>query len=245
MNLKMKVHLFRLRPIWGDTTGKNMDLSLFHTIDPQELPKLLCKAVVFGGEIEQPTLSSNRVSPIKTISIDSLNMIKIELYEDFSAEEERHIKIKLNYRKLFFHLTPKQYLVEGSTLITSFPKNARALALREGERYMMPLESHIKSSIYRTEKRGGNCSLEAGLFDFSPKGLGLMLQNVEEGALQKHDHIWIKSINNIKLENPIFGKVVYLLDQAKSLRVGVSLDDEIPDEIFRQLQMMSHLVLTA
>jgi hypothetical protein len=101
------------------------------------------------------------------------------------------------------------------------------------------------SSIYRTEKRGGNCSLEAGLFDFSPKGLGLVLHNVEEGTLQKHDHIWIKSINNIKLENPIFGKVVYLLDQEKSLRVGVSLDGEIPDEIFKKLQTMSHLVLTA
>ena len=87
--------------------------------------------------------------------------------------------------------------------------------------------------------------MEAGLFDFSPKGLGLVLQNVEEGTLQKHDHIWIKSINNIKLENPIFGRVVYLLNQTKSLRVGVSLEGGIPDEIFKQLQMMSHLVLTA
>lgn len=222
-----------------------MDLSLYHNIDPQELPDLLCKAVLFGGEIEQPTISSNRVSPIKSITIDSMSMMKIELYEEFSAEDERHIKIKLNYRKLFFHLTPKQYLVEGNTLITTFPKTARALALREGERYIMPINSHIMSSIYRTEKRGGNCSLEAGLFDFSPKGLGLVLQNVEEGTLQKHDHIWIKSINNIKLENPIFGRVVYLLNQTKSLRVGVSLEGGIPDEIFKQLQMMSHLVLTA
>lgn len=222
-----------------------MDLSLFQNIDPQELPSLLSKAVVFGGEIEQPTISSNRISPIKSITIDSMNMMKIELYEEFSAENERHIKIKLNYRKLFFHLTPKQFLVEGNTLITTFPKTARALALREGERFIMPVNSHIMSSIYRTERRGGNCSLEAGLFDFSPKGLGLVLQNVEEDVLQKHDHVWIKSINNIKLENPIFGRVVYLLNQPKSLRVGISLDVGIPEEIFKQLQMMSHLVLTA
>lgn len=222
-----------------------MDLSLFQNIDPQELPSLLSKAVVFGGEIEQPTISSNRISPIKSITIDSMNMMKIELYEEFSAEDERHIKIKLNYRKLFFHLTPKQFLVEGNTLITTFPKTARALALREGERFIMPVNNRIMSSIYRTERRGGNCSLEAGLFDFSPKGLGLVLQNVEEDVLQKHDHVWIKSINNIKLENPIFGRVVYLLNQPKSLRVGISLDVGIPEEIFKQLQMMSHLVLTA
>lgn len=222
-----------------------MDLSLFKNIDPQEIPVLLGKAVVFGGEIEQPTISSNRRCPIRSINIDSTGMMKIELYEDFSTEDERHIKVKLNYRKLFFHLTPKQFLVEGKTLITTFPMTARALPLREGERYIMPVNDQVMSSIYRIERRGGSCSMEACLFDFSTKGLGLVLQNVEEGTLQKHDHIWIKSINNIPLEHPIFGRVVYLLNQTKSLKVGISLDSGIPEDIFKQLQMMSHLVLTA
>ena len=64
----------------GHNRNYNMDLSLYHNIDPQELPDLLGKAVLFGGEIEQPTISSNRVSPIKTITIDSMSMMKIELY---------------------------------------------------------------------------------------------------------------------------------------------------------------------
>jgi hypothetical protein len=72
-------------------------------------------------------------------------------------------------------------------------------------------------------------------------GLGFILHNEEEEALLQNDHIWIRTINNLQLESPIFGRIVYVNNN----KVGVSLDTPLPVEIFTELQQMSQLVLSA
>jgi hypothetical protein len=226
-----------------------MDLSLLKSIDAHELNKILPKASLFGGRVAQPTLTSSVVTVIKSIEILS-DQIRIKLFEDAPLETSRPISIRLNYRDLNFNIDPKQYSVSGTTIITKIPTEARALALRPDERYVLPLHTHASVSIRRIEKRRSKVDLGPTLIDVSRKGLGLLIAQTDEDLILNHDHIWVSEINGIKLPKLIFGRIVYVLerkykDNVVDLKVGVSLDSEIPEEIFEEIKRLCQLVLTA
>jgi hypothetical protein len=225
-----------------------MDLSMLKSIDAKEISSIIEKAALFGGKIAQPTLTSNFITSIKSIDITK-GQIKIKLFEDAPLEITRPISIKLNYRSINFNLDPRQYTVSGNTITTSLPTEAKALEIRPDERHILPHTAKIETGIYRIEKRSSRGDIKSTIIDVSPKGLGLLISRIEDEMILKHDHLWIRSINNIKLDKPIFGRVVYVLqrnykDQA-DLKVGVSLDEEIPEEILKELQQMCKLVLSA
>lgn len=226
-----------------------MDLSLIKIIDVNEITPILEKASLFGGKVAQPTLTSSVVTVIKSIDVTD-RQIEIKLFEDAPLEKSRPITIRLNYRGLNFNLDPKQYSIKGTTIITELPKEAKALALRPDERYVLPLHSKTMANIRRIEKRGTQSELESTVVDVSRTGLGLLVTRTEDDLLLKHDHIWLRSINNIQLPKPIFGRIVYVLerkykDNVVDLKVGVCLEGEIPEEIFLELKQMCQLVLTA
>ncbi len=218
-----------------------MDMSLFKAIEINEIPQVITRAALYGGVIEQPTISSNRVSLIKEMTVDDAGLLRIELYDDFETEEERHIKIKLKYRRLFFHLMPGQYRAEGKTLVASLPRNARALAMRDTDRYLITKECPITSSIYRTERRGGNCEIKAQLFDVSRQGMAYLIDQMDEEIIIKNDHVWIKTMNETPLEKPLFGRIVYV----SGGKMGISLEAPLSDDIFEELQGRSHTVRSA
>lgn len=218
-----------------------MDMSLFKTIENNEIPQIISRAALYGGVIEQPTLTSNRVCLIKELVVDSAGLLRIELFDDFDSEEERHIKIKFKYRRLFFHLMPGQFRAEGKSLIASLPRNARALAMRDTDRYLIPNDSPIESIIYRTERRGGNCEIKAQLYDVSRQGMAFILEQCDEEVLMKNDHVWIKTINNTPLEKPLFGRIVYVAGG----KTGISLEAPLSEVIFQELQGKSHMVRSA
>jgi hypothetical protein len=226
-----------------------MDLSLFKRIDSDEIPGLLEKAALFGGKIAQPTLTSSLSSHIKSIDVSS-DALHIKFFEQISIEKERPISINLNYRNVSFQLDASEYTYEGTTLVSSFPKEAKGLVIRDSERYVLPYGSNTMSSIYRIEKRGGNLGIDINLVDVSERGMGILITKAEEDMLLKNDHIWIKSINNIQLEEPIFGRIVYAInrkykDNTLEIKAGVSLEKAIPEEVFKELQQLCRLVLTA
>lgn len=226
-----------------------MDLSLIKLLDTKEITPILHKASLFGGKVAQPTLTSSVITVIKSIDVRS-NEIRIKLFEDASLETNRPITIRLNYRNLNFILEPKQYSVTGTTIVTQLPTEAKAIALRPDERYVLPLHAKSLVSMKRIEKRGTQVEMDSTIVDVSRKGFGLLVNQTEEDLILKHDHIWVKSINNIPLPKPIFGRVVYVLerkykDNVVDLKIGVSLESEIPEEIFEELKRMCQLVLTA
>lgn len=228
-----------------------MDLSLMKPLDISEIRTVLEKAALFGGKVAQPTLTSNLTSVIKRMDVDHSGTMSIKLFEEPSIENDRPISIHLNYRNLSFRLNSGEYKISGTTIITSLPKEAKALASRDiSERYILPFNSKIEGSLSRIERRDKSAEIKSHLIDVSKFGLGLHILNTEEGILQKHDHLWIRSINGVQLSRPLFGRIVYVLqreysDKTLDLRVGVSLDSALPEEIFRELQQMCKLILTA
>jgi len=227
-----------------------MDKLLLKNVGKDEIPQILEKASLFGGNIAQPTLGSKIISVIKDIELNSNGTMTVKLFEQIPLENDRHISINLNYRNIHFHIDPNSFSYEGNKLVMDLPKEARALARRDTERYVLPLNEKVPVDIYRIEKRGANGNLVASIVDVSQSGLGLLIPNSEEDSIIDNDHIWIKTIHGIELETPIFGRIVYVKqrrykDDTTDLKLGISLDSAIPSEIFRKLQDMCKLILTA
>lgn len=216
----------------------------------QEIPNIIEKAAHFGGRVTQINPSKTIESLIRQIEIDIYGTMTITLFDELPLERNRPINITFNYRNLSFYLSPQQYAMKGDVLIADSPVGAKALAIRDHERYIMPLNQKITSSIYRVERRGSHCNLEGQIVDISLKGFGILISKAEDDSLLQHDHVWIKEINGHKLPQAIFGKVVYVSsrkfkDGIKDLKVGISLETKLSDALFEELKSLSSLVLKA
>lgn len=211
-----------------------------------EITTTLQRAPLFGGKVAQPTPTTKIIRTIKHFEISYGNIL-IELQDDIPFVEDRPILVNLNYRNISFHLDPKKYSLEGRVVVGQLPTDARAIKIRDTERYAFPLNSDIKTIIHRIEKRGGDSDFEASLVDVSSHGLGFMLRNPDQDIIIKNDHIWIKTINSHSLEKLIFGTIVYSYTKkykdSLDIKAGVSLETEIPENILMELRKNCRLVL--
>ena len=226
-----------------------MDLSLMKLLNVNEIPLILEKAAPFGGILTQPNLTTNVSSMIKRMEVCNDGKITIKLFEQITLKDDKPIVINLSYRDCSFKLNAGQYLINVDTIITELPREARALPLRDDERFVLPLNSNINLSLHRVEKRERSSDLDAIIIDFSRFGVGIKFPGLREGTLLKHDHVWIREINGIMLEQPLFGKIVYVSEikylSSSDCRVGISLESPIPEEMFKRLQKKCKMVLTA
>lgn len=225
-----------------------MDHTLY-AVPSHEIPSIIEKAALFGGKIAQPSSTQNPSTNILRLDIDSSGFLLIKFPEDIVFERNRPVAIRLNYRNMTFSLSSQDYSIEGQTLIGQIPKEARALQIRDTDRYVFPFDTNVQAFIHRVEKRAGSLDTTIKLIDVSEKGLGILLSDVEEDTLIAHDHIWLHSINGIKLEQPIFGRVIYSIVRkfrdSSDLKCGISLEQPIPEEIFSELKAKCLLVLKA
>jgi hypothetical protein len=223
-----------------------MDHTLI-AIASHEIPAILLKASVFGGKIAQPSSTTNASSIIARIDIDNCGVMFIKLQHEVEIEKKRPIAIRLNYRNLCFSLASEDYSVEGQTLIGQIPTEARAIALRDTDRYVFPLDRKISAEIHRVEKRGGSFDANIVLVDFSRNGLGFILPDCEREDILTHDHLWVKSLNGIPLEKPIFGRIIYAYERkfkdTIDIKCGNALESSLPEETYMDLQRQCRLIL--
>jgi hypothetical protein len=214
-----------------------------------EIQTVLEKASLFGGAVAQPSATKKWQSVISRIDVDSSGVLLITLRDKVELERDRPVAIRLNYRNVSFSLSSQDYSVLGATLIGQIPREAKAIAIRDTERYVLPLDTKVNTGIYRIEKRGCSLDIEARMVDVSKQGLGLLLTNTEADTLIPNDHIWVKKIKGLLLEVPIFGRVVYLNQRrykdSMDIRCGFSLESKLPEETFRELRQMCRLILKA
>lgn len=212
-----------------------------------EIQTTLQKASLFGGKIAQPTPSERIITPIKQIQIDTYGTMFIELQSDAAFEEGRPLWVNLNYRNISFQIDSRKFSLEGRTLVSQLPKEAKGLKVRDNERYVFPLTSKASTFIHRIEKRGGDSDFKASLVDVSSRGLGLMLKDPDPEIITKNDHIWIKTINSRTLEKPLFGRIVYTFikryKDGLDIKAGVSLENDLPEDIYNELRDLCRLVL--
>ena len=220
------------------------------SLSSDEIQEAIEKASLFGGKIIYPTASRNETLNIERIAIDKHGHITLNLNGEIVMEEKWPVSVILNYRDISFQLDPKHYSILENTLQGTLPERARGLRKRHDERYVLPLQSNVTTSMYRIEKRGGSLELSLKVLDVSKNGLAVLVQDLkEENVLLQNDHLWLKSINGLQLEQPIFAKVVYISQRnykdTIDLKAGLLLQDMLPGPVMRELQQMCNLVLTA
>src|SRR5690606_16824731 len=98
-----------------------------------------------------------------------------------------------------------------------------------GERHVLPFDEMALASINRIEKRDTIGSFEVKIADVSKSGLGIYIMDTSEIGLNRYDHLWIKEIDQKKLEAPIFGRVEYVntrtyKDNVTVIRAGISVE---------------------
>lgn len=220
------------------------------SLSSDEILAAIEKASLFGGQVSYPTASRNETLNIERITVDNDGRITMSLNGEIVMEERWPVSVMLNYRDISFQLDPKHYSIQDKTIQGTLPEKARGLRKRHDERYILPQQSSVTTTMYRIEKRGGSLELNLKVLDVSNSGLAVLVQDLkEENVLLKNDHLWVKSINGLQLEQPIFAKVVYVSQRnykdTIDLKAGLQLQETLPGAVMRELQSLCNLVLTA
>lgn len=219
-------------------------------LEQQEIRKTLEKAIDFGGEIQRPLIFSRETFQITKFEIIE-DHILLHLNEEMLPHEDaRHIYVNLQYRKMNFIIKSCDFEINGNVIKTKIPNVAKAIEERPNTRYQLEFEKH-PSVVSRTERRGGNHEHETFVDDISETGLSLFMSlgEEEEEEIMPHDHIWIKSIGDNKLESPLFAKVVYIrnieINGKKFKKAGVKLEKSFSEELFLKIIQFSIKELAA
>lgn len=232
-----------------------MDISKLLPISgPAHIVSAIEKASPFGGEIWQSAPQGRKVLQIYKMHIDpKFDRFVLMTFDLADVDPNYPIFVRFCYRNILFRLDPKQFQLRGDKLICHFPKEARALEMRrDGDRYVLPFNSDISLTLKRTERtlKETVLDLEVRIVDVSRHGFGILISGSNRDFLKTFDHFWIKAIDQRPLSRYIFGTVTYVSPKGYFLkrgdvRVGLSLETSIAEDMLEYLKKKSHLILTA
>ncbi|HXH74188.1 MAG TPA: hypothetical protein VNJ08_04440 [Bacteriovoracaceae bacterium] len=227
-----------------------MYLTQMQSLEEDEIIEVINKASLFGGVICQ--IGSLQVS---TCSIRKINVVDgqiiMEILGVHKLDSSNVLCINFAYRNLTFRVQPRQFTVSSDKITCDIPLEAKAIELRPGgERHVLPFDSYSTASIHRIEKRDTLAASQIKIVDVSKHGLGAYLLWSAAGDLVQYDHVWIRELNDQKLETPVFCRVEYVnarkfKDDTTILRVGLSTDKALPEEVYEELIKKCRLVLSA
>jgi hypothetical protein len=232
-----------------------MDTSKLHQLqDRSQIIEAIEKGTLFGGDIWQtPHRGERKVFQIIQIHLDTkYDKMIFRILGHANFDPTRPLYVRLSYRNLIFRLMPSEFKMVADKLICRYPREARALEERKGERYVLPFNSDISLSLKRVERtvRDTAQEIELKIIDVSERGFGILLSSTNKDFLRKDDHFWIKAIDNKQLRHHIFGTVTYVAPKGYYLkkghvRVGLALGISIVPEIFEHLKKRCLVVMSA
>lgn len=227
-----------------------MDLTLMKPLESHEITQVIEKASLFGGRIAQLGALHNHQTIITRIEFSNEGKVLFTVPREHNLDSSKPISINLAYRNMIFRANPDKYNIIDDTIICVVPEQAKALDQRLTDRFILPFNSDVPAFLHRIEKRNFSNDIQVKVVDVSKLGLGLYVHGITVGTICKYDHIWIKNINQVTLADPIFGKIQYVFerkfqDNVGDLRIGLSLDKQLPEEIFQELVGKCGLILSA
>lgn len=227
-----------------------MNLSKMKSLETDEIVSVIEKAALFGGVIHQQGSLQIHDCAIHKFELKDSRVV-LYILGKHRLDGVHPLSVNLAYRNLTFRVLPHELRLFEDKVICHIPLEAKALDIRAGgARHVLPLDSSVTASVRRIEKRDSLCDFQVQVVDVSKTGLGAFLSGPTEGLLSKYDHLWIKEINQQKLASPIFARAEYVnerkyKDNTSVLRVGLSTDKQLPDEVYQELISKCHLVLSA
>lgn len=227
-----------------------MDLTLMKPLESHEITQVIEKASLFGGRIAQLGAIENQQTIITKIEMTNEGKVLLTVQRGHGLEQSHPISVNLAYRNMVFRADPHEFNIMEDTIICHIPFAAKALDQRLTERFILPFKSEVSAFLHRIEKRNFDNDIKVKIVDVSKLGLGLHVHGITLGTICKYDHIWIRTINDVALADPIFGKIQYVSERkfqnnVGDMRIGLALDKQLPEEIFQELVKKCSLVLSA
>jgi hypothetical protein len=234
-----------------------MDMSQLKALENKlHIISVIEKASLYGGDMWQsrPGEENGRsLSQIIQIQNDlKFDKVIFRTPSIFQVDPTRPIFVRLSYRNLIFRLLPGEFHVVGDRVYCHYPREARALEERKGDRYVLPINSEISLSLKRLEKsmREMTYEMELRIIDVSERGFGILISNQNRDYFRKYDHFWLKAVDHRSLHSEILGSVCYVAPRGYYLkrgdvRVGLSLQAPLPQETFESLKKKCLIVLSA
>lgn len=212
------------------------------------------RAASFGGDVWQNGENQKRtVFQFDHIEFasdhDSIILKTNSLYQ---LNQNLPIFIRLRYRNILFRLDPHEFHIIGDKLVFSIPKDVKALAVRDSERYVLPFNLDVSLSIHRFARsiKEVTPGLEVRIIDVSEFGIGILISGANKDFLRPYDHFCIKAIEQKSLYRDIFGTVLYVAPKSyfpkrQDVRVGLSLSTPLNWNTYCNLKRKCRIILSA
>lgn len=232
-----------------------MDITqLIRLNNPLQIASAIDKASLFGGEVWQTIAGEDRnITNIIRIHVDP-RFERILFRTNGLTEINPFFPIyfRLSYRNILFRLDPGSFRVNGDKVLSIYPREARALEERKGDRYVMPYNDDISLSLKRVERtfKEMTYDMELRIIDVSERGFGILISGHNRDYLKPDDHFWIKSVDHQPLDHHILGRVTYVAPKGYFLkrgdvRVGLALNMALNPEVFEYLKRKCLMILSA
>lgn len=227
-----------------------MYLSQLKALENDEIIPVISKGSLFGGVVFQQGSMLVQTCSIYKIELGAGRVI-LRIRPGHQLDTSHSLCINFAFRNFTFTVRPQEFELYEDKIVCSIPQEAKAIPQRPGgERHVLPFDVNITANLHRIEKRDSFCSFVVKIVDVSKFGLGAYIVGEPEGDLLQHDHIRVEEINGRKLEDPIFCRVQYVSqhrykDDIVMSRIGLSLDKQMPEEVYFDLVRLCRLVLSA
>lgn len=224
------------------TTSKLLEVYRVST-SPDEIFEILQMAKVKKQSMLWQSKSNHKIIfQFDIIELDTKNK-KISVKYNCAGElidPTLPIFIKLHFRETLF----KGMVLDLNTdkLSVNIPKEIHVREYRNSLRigFFQDEESADIKPITTGPGSDAMASMNVSLRDISKKGLGLLVSSKNIHLFSPGVSVLFFGSSKIKFQNPINGKVVYKAEYSKrstglSYKVGVKLDEMIPDEKFDRI----------
>jgi hypothetical protein len=151
----------------------------------EEIAAMAKKAPVLEiGQIWQTLPVKREVYKIRSMEVLSDAMLFITTMP-FEFDSTFPIYINLNFRNLIFKLNPGEYRLFNNQLSCIYPREAKALELRNFERTQLPNKTNL-NLVLRTISASTALDIKVSIENFSEMGLGLKASSLNRDYFERN-----------------------------------------------------------
>lgn len=191
-----------------------------------EIFKMVQKAPVLHlGEVWQTLPFKREVYSIVKMEVLSDAMV-FQSTLPFEFDKDFPIFIRINYKNLIFKLMPGEFKSFRNQLSCAYPKEAKALEMRNAERVKLPKKTHLTVTL-RSLSSDSALDVKVSLENVSEKGLGIKSINLNTEFFQRNTSFKIFKLCGRELNEEAALTVRHLTEKDNKAFIGVGLAADV------------------
>lgn len=207
------------------------------TNDYREILRLFQKSSDHEGNLLWQNINGERkVFSISHLEIDFVGR-EVVAYLDNPQDVSPGLPLysKLSYNDTIFKV--QDFFVQQDCLSFKFPATLKTWELRASERFLLDDDDEHSVVLSVSGKSDTSQQMKVSLKDFSAKGLGLSISELNKHIIKNNKSFWIHAIDSFRFTEPLQGTVTHLSKEAqgKKFRFGIHLHKVLPIEAVRSI----------